>query len=61
MQAKHKVLNSWTVMEETQKESIAGSGCEMEHDEENSSNCNDKQSDDDHGEHCDNGNENDAN
>lgn len=48
-------------MEETQKESIAGSGCEMEHDEENSCNCNDKQSDDDHGEHCDNGNENDAN
>ena len=36
-------------MEETPKENIIGSRCEIEHDEENSFNGNDKQSNDGHG------------
>ena len=47
LQAAHKVLNSWTVMEETPKENIAGPRCrcETQHVEKSSDNGNDKQSD----------------
>ena len=68
LQTACKVLNSWTVMEETPKESMTRFGCEMEHFEENNDNGNDEQnddyneqSDDDNGKHCDNNNKNDVN
>ena len=65
----YKVLDSWTVMEETPKENMKGSRGEMEHDKENKDNVNDKQSDNDNGKQndddgskrCDNGNEYEVN
>ena len=67
IQAVYKVLNSWTVMEETPKENTTRSGSETEHVEGNSGNRNNEKSDDDDeqsdgdGEHCDNDNKNDPN
>ena len=67
IQAVYKVLNSWTVMEETPKENTTRSGSETEHVEGNSGKRNNEKSDDDDeqsdddGEHCDNDNKNDLN
>lgn len=66
MQTAYKILNSWTVTEETPNGNTAGSGWEMEHDEENSGNGkynhseddNNEQSDDDDDKRCDDGNKN---
>ena len=38
IQAAYKVLNSWTVMEETPMENTRGSGCETDRNKENSCN-----------------------
>ena len=69
IQAAYKVLNFWTVMEETPKENTSGSGSEKKHDEQNSDNGNSKQSydrneeqsDHDNGKHSGNDNANDVN
>ena len=69
IQAAYKVLNFWTVMEETPKENTSGSGSEKKHDEQNSDNGNSKQScdrneeqsDHDDGKHSGNDNANDVN
>ena len=69
IQAAYKVLNFWTVTEETPKENTSGSGCEKKHDEQNSDignskqsyDRNEEQSDHDDGKHSGNDSANDVN